>query len=265
MDPDAGRNSFAGGAQDNGISFRDATNVFGTAVRDSNRHVFLDRNDGASTGIGKKNGTAQHIFAAWQVGNLMRFTTPAFNGTAIRPLGLTPNTGFGGFGEFVTNFKLDQDNTEDLYFVNFNRLFRTTSASTVSSNTGWTELLGVSKAVAPDNPNGNQIINIRGMALTRGVYTSNHSLYVGTNHGKLFRLDDPRNAPVNATPVDITPVGLQGNVQDIAVNPNNDNEVLAIVSNYNTISIWWTNNAKSPVLPGAMEKVICPFLRYAVV
>jgi hypothetical protein len=29
------------------------------------------------------------------------------------------------------------------------------------------------------------------------------------------------------------------------VNPNDDNEIMAVVSNYNTTSIWWTWNAKS--------------------
>ena len=35
------------------------------------------------------------------------------------------------------------------------------------------------------------------------------------------------------------------NVQDISVNPNNDDEILAVVTNYGATNIWWTNNAKS--------------------
>lgn len=34
-------------------------------------------------------------------------------------------------------------------------------------------------------------------------------------------------------------------IADIAVNPNNDEEILVVVSNYNTTNIYWTNNAKS--------------------
>jgi hypothetical protein len=82
-------------------------------------------------------------------------------------------------------------------------------------------------------------------------------MYFGTTDGRIFRLDDPRNAAASAVPVNITPTvpdiaGL--NVQDIAVNPNNDNEIIAVVTNYgksvgsvlnNVVNILWTDNAKS--------------------
>jgi hypothetical protein len=123
-------------------------------------------------------------------------------------------------------------------------LFRTTSASTVSSGT-WTELTGVRQAVNPNNPSGGKNISIRAIAFTRGTYSPTHSLFFGTTTGKIFRLDDPRNTPASAAPVNITPSGLTGNVQDIAVNPTNDNELLVVISNYNVPSIWWTTNAKS--------------------
>ena len=100
----------------------------------------------------------------------------AFSATEIRPNGLTPS--FSGstteFGEFVTNFKLNPDNTEDLYYINFNRMFRTTSASTVTSSS-WTELTGVSSAV--NSSNGTNI-GIRAMAFSRGDYgTSSFNVF----------------------------------------------------------------------------------------
>ncbi len=82
-------------------------------------------------------------------------------------------------------------------------------------------------------------------------------MYFGTTDGRIFRLDDPRNASATATPVNITPTvtDLTGlNIQDIAVNPNNDNEIMAVVTNYgrtvgaafnNVTNILWTNDAKS--------------------
>ncbi|HYK56200.1 MAG TPA: T9SS type A sorting domain-containing protein, partial [Flavisolibacter sp.] len=81
--------------------------------------------------------------------------------------------------------------------------------------------------------------------------------------GKIFRIDDPRNFAATATPVDITPVNLQGNVQNIAVNPNNDNEIMAVVSNYDVVSIWWTNNAKSasPTWRNAEGNLTLPSVR----
>jgi hypothetical protein len=245
MDPEAGRNNFAGGAQDNGTHFRDKLGILpGVQPGDSNNHVRLLGGDGCAVGISKVNvsNQDQFMFGGSQYGNIQRVRlTNGVSFANIRPSNLT--TAFPGavneFGEFVTNFKLDQDNAEILYYVNFNRLFRTTSAS---SGAGWLELTGVSAALDPNNGRG---IGIRGLAFTRGPYHSGHSLYIGTTNGKILRLDDPRNAPANTAPANITPFGMSGNIQDIAVNPNNDDEVMLAISNYGVTSIWWTNNAKS--------------------
>lgn len=243
IDPQNGKNNFAGGAQDNGTMLRDKARVMGTALSDSNNHIRLLGGDGGAVGLALASGD-QLLYGSSQFGEIRRIRlTSSFSSTDIKPDNLTDNPE-GGFGEFVTNLRLNPDNTEDLFYVNYNRLFRTTSASTVTSGT-WTELLGVRQAVNPANPANGRNISIRAIAFTRGAYASSHSLFLGTTEGKIFRLDDPRNAPASAIPVNITPAGLTGNVQDIAVNPTNDNEILAVVSNYNVVSIWFTNNAKS--------------------
>ena len=273
IDPEPGANNFAGGAQDNGTQFRDKTGIAGVAPADSNNHRRLIGGDGSSVGISKKNSSIQYLYGGVQYGSIRRGQIQAsFGGTEIRPNGLTPS--FSGstteFGEFVTNFRLNPDNTEDLFYVNFNRLFRTTSASTVTSST-WTELTGVSSAVSPANGTS---IGIRAMAFSRGPYGSGHAMYFGTTDGRIFRLDDPRGAAATTTPVNITPasVNLSGlNIQDIAVNPNNDNEIMAVVTNYgrtagssfnNVTSIIWTNNAKSaaPTWRDAEGNLAAPFI-----
>ena len=258
LDPETGANNFAGGAQDNGTQFRDKTGIVGLNPADSNSHRRLIGGDGASVGISKKNGNTQYLFGAVQLGSIRRGQLqPSFSATEIRPNGLTTSGSSSEFGEFVTNFRLNPDNTDDLYYVNFNRLFRTTSSSTVSSST-WTELTGVASAVNPSDPDGDDIA-IRAMAFSRGNYGSLHSMYIGTTNGKIFRIDDPRNFAVAALPVNITPpvsvADISGlNVQDIAVNPNNDNEIIAVITNYgrsvgavfnNVTNILWTNNAKA--------------------
>jgi len=255
IDPEIGANNFAGGAQDNGTQFRDKTGAVGTAVSDSNNHRRLIGGDGGSVGISKKNGSIQYLYGTVQLGSIRRGQLSSFNPVEIRPNGLTPS--FSGstteFGEFVTNFKLNPDNTEDLFYINFNRMFRTTNASTVTS-ASWTELTGVSSAVNATNGTN---IGIRGIAFSRGNYGTSHSIYFGTTDGRIFRLDDPRNSAAAAVPVNITPTvtDISGlNVQDIAVNPNNDNEIIAVITNYgrtvgaafnNVTNILWTNNAKS--------------------
>lgn len=261
IDPQNGRNNFAGGAQDNGTLLRDKARVMGTPLLDSNNHVRLIGGDGGAVGLAQPSGD-QFLYGSSQLGEIRRIRlTSSFSSTDIKPDNLTTNPQ-GGFGEFVTNFRLNPDNTEDLFYINFNRLFRTTAASTVTSLT-WTELLGVRQSVNPSNPASGQNISIRALAFTRGSYSSTHALFLGTTDGRIFRLDDPRNVAASASPVNITPAGLTGNVQDIAVNPTNDNEVLAVVSNYNVVSIWWTNNAKSatPVWRNAEGNLTLPSIR----
>jgi hypothetical protein len=82
------------------------------------------------------------------------------------------------------------------------------------------------------------------MATTKGQYTSNSHLFLGTSGGKIYRIKDPQAAPTGFAPTDITPSGLTGGVvTDIAVNPRNQDTVIAVVSNYNVNSIFWTGNA----------------------
>jgi hypothetical protein len=265
MDPGSGRNNFTGGAQDNGTQFRDKMQLVGTAAADSNNHIRILGGDGGHSGMSPLASNVQYIYASYQLGSLRRFKIAANPVTDnITPNGLTTDGTAGEYGEFVTNFLVDPDNTEDMYYANYNRLFRTTSASTVSSST-WTELTGVSAAVNPTNPTAGTNIGIRALAISRGTYITSHTLYIGTTNGKIFRLYNPRNATPATAPVDITPggVGAGYNVQDIAVNPNNDDEIMAVISNYGVISIWWTNNAKSasPTWRNAEGNLTLPSVR----
>ena len=248
MDPGSGRNNFIGGAQDNGSRFRDATGVLGAPTNDN--HFRVVGGDGGAAAIAKAGTNSQIVYCATQFGNIIRATlsTGGASGSSIRPAGLTTTPGLpGNFGDFVTYFKIDFDNTEDLYYVNFNRLFRTKTASTTTSTVGWEEVTGVGAAVNPGNPTSGTNVSITALEMSRGDYFPSHALYIGTTNGRVFRFDNPRNALTNAAPVNITPPGLTGGISDIAVNPNNDEEVMVVVSNYNTNSIWWTNNAKSTI------------------
>ena len=234
IDPAGGTLNFIGGAQDNGTYFRNEDNNLNLA----NEQIRILGGDGTTAAIGPITASDFTLYASSQQGTLYRDITNDFQ--QITPAGITANPD-GGFGDFVTNFLLDQDNFQDLYYVNYNRLFRTTTASTVTPTT-WTELTGVSSLIDPSNGTN---ISIRGMAISRGPYATSHVLYLGTDNGRIYRLDNPRNAAASTTPVNITPPLLNGTVQDIAVNPNNDDEIIAVVSNYNTTSVWWTKNAKS--------------------
>lgn len=252
ISPEPNSNHFIGGSQDNGTQVR---------LDGDNNHIRIISGDGGAASIGRLTPTAFTLYGTSQLGSLYRYRHVNNGFQEITPTGLTASPGSGGFGDFVTYFKMNQDNPEQLYYVNFNRLFRTDSATAVSSS-GWQELTGIRANVNPTNPTQGTNISIRTLEPSMGPYLPSHVLYIGTSNGKVFRLNDPRNAPLNSSAADITPPELeqlrtQGapvNVNDIAVNPNNDEEIMVIVSNYsvtvnntvrNDINIWWTNNAKA--------------------
>ncbi len=266
IDPETGRNNFLGGAQDNGSWYRDASLNFGArpATRPGiNDFIQLGGGDGVSVDIAKISGGKQLTYFGAQSGIIIRdelLDNVNYRGGLIRPKvsELTDNSN-GGYGDFVTNFKLSNANSELLFYVNYNRLFKTNSASTVDS-ISWLRLLGIESKVNPSNTTS---VSIRAMDFSWGPYQTAHAMYFGTNNSKIFRLDDYANADAQSFPTDISPPGLSGNVQDIAVNPNDDNEIMAVVSNYNTVSIWWTANAKSasPIWSNAEGNLTLPSIR----
>jgi len=270
IDPETGKNNFLGGAQDNGSWYRDATLNLGPRTPDRpgiDDYFVVGGGDGVAVDIANINAGKQLIFFGAQNGTIVRDEVLDYNnypGGSIRPkvADLKPNSG-GGWGDFVTYFKLSNSNSEVMFYANYFNLFRTTSASTVDS-LSWTKLTGVANAT--DNGSGNPV-SIRTMDFSWGPYRTSHCMYYGTSIGRIFRLDDYFNASSLATPVDISPPGLVGNVIDIAVNPNDDNEIMAVLSNYSVTSIWWTFNAKSatPTWTSAEGNLTLPSIRSCVI
>lgn len=266
IDPETGRNNFLGGAQDNGSWYRDASLNFG--ARPANRPTVNDfiqigGGDGVAVDIAKISAGKQLTYFGAQLGLLIRdelLDNVNYPGGTIRPriTALTPNPS-SGYGDFVTYFKLSNANSEVLLYVNYSRLFKTNSASIVDS-TSWTALTGVEGVV---NPARDGSVSIRSIDFSWGPYLTSHAMYLGTNNSRIYRVDDYANATDQTVAVNITPPGLTGNVQDIAVNPNDDNEVMAVVSNYNTTSIWFTTNAKSsnPTWSNAEGNLTLPSVR----
>ena len=224
IDPRTGNDKVIGGAQDNGTTRN--TGGTGTAFEP----VFSG--DGVSVGLNLPIGGIQTEFVGSQLGNIFRREAISGMGGTITP------TGESG-GLFVTLFKLDPDNTTNLYYANDNLLYRTASAASVTSST-WTTMTAIGTSVGLAN-------DISALATTRGTYsTTTSSLFMGTSNGKLFRLDDPINTAATTAPVDISsPVFTTGYISSIAVNPRNDDTLLVTISNYGVVNAFWTGNANS--------------------
>ena len=228
VDPRNGNNKVIGGAQDNGTT----RNIGGTGV---NFEQVLG-GDGVSVGLSNDIGGVFYEYVGWQNGDIFRrnVTSCLGCGTGIRPTTATGNS------LFITLFYLDPDNTQTLYYAIADSLFRTNSASTVTTTT-WTLLTGLTTAIG-----GNETITA--LATTRGAYSATtSSLFVGDNSGDVYRLDDPVNAADATAPVNITGGSFPptGYISSIAVNPRNDDTILVTFSNYSVTSIWWTGNANS--------------------
>lgn len=232
IDPTPGSRVFFGGAQDNSTTFRDINGLI-DVLPDSNDHYILLGGDGCQVGLTKKNSNGQqHLFCAAQNGQIYRLSMfpPYDNGkfyTSIKPSN-------AGDGEFITYFHVDQDNTDYMYYASEDSIFRTGNSTAVTPST-WTLMPGVAQVVSG---------SIFALATTRGAYTSNSHLFIGTSAGKIYRMKDPQGASESTTPTDITPVGMSaGVVTDISVNSRNQDTVMAVVSNYGVNSIFWTGNA----------------------
>ncbi|MBI1781874.1 MAG: T9SS type A sorting domain-containing protein, partial [Sphingobacteriales bacterium] len=244
IDPETGSQAYAGGAQDNATTYRDANALLGAALTDPNDHYILIGGDGGAAGITKKNGLGkQYLFGASQSGSLYRmqlFPTNPYNPN--NPYNLTaikPNNTATDNRQFITYFHLDPDNTNNLYFVSNDSIWRTTSSTTVNSST-WTAMTGVGATLTSGS-------GIYALETTRGTYSASSNLFIGTDNSKLYRLADPANAAAATAPVDITPGTIDAGavITDIAVNPRNQDTLMFVCSNYGVQSIWWTGNATS--------------------
>ncbi len=253
IDPTPGSRTYFGGAQDNSTTFRDVGGLLGSLLPDSNDHYILIGGDGGQVGMTKKNAMDQQfLFGSVQEGQIIRVKLfPPFDNTFLT-LVKPANT---GPGEFFTYYLVDEDNTNLLYFVLSDTLYRTVNSSTVTPTT-WTRMNGIHQTL-----NG----SIFSMATTNGVYTPNSQLFMGTGNGKIYRFQDPQNAAITATPTEITPPTMTSGsvVIDLAVNPRNHDTLLAVVSNYNVQSVFWTGNATAinPTWQGIQGNIDTPSVR----
>lgn len=252
IDPQSGAAKVIGGAQDNGTT----RNIGGTG---SSFEQVLS-GDGVSVGLSDPavSGGTQYEYVGSQLGSMVRRTSataPGF-GTTITP------SGEAGTGLFVTLFKVDQDNSQRVYYANDNALYRTTSGSTVTTVT-WTNMTGVATAVGAAN-------DITVLTPSRGTYSAaTSSLFFGTSNGLVYRLDDPTGVAAATAPVNISGAGFPAGayVSSIAVNPRNDDTLLVTFSNYGVTSVFWTGNANaaSPTWTAVEGSLTLPSYRSAMI
>ncbi len=251
VDPTVGSDKYIGGTQDNGTNYRNV----GT-----NGHIQTFGGDGVSVGISAAN---QNHYIGTQSGNVYRKGANVANN--FFNANLTPS-GLSASRLFVTLFHLDADNSTILYYADFNELWRNTRADTVplsaASADRMKEMTGVAATIGSTN--------IRSIAASRGIYNNATSkLYIGTNNGKVFRIDDPRDADIATVPVEINmAAGMPaGAIMGIGVNPRNADTIVAVYANYGITNIWFCGNATTanPTWTAIEGNLTLPSIRTAAI
>ena len=132
---------------------------------------------------------------------------------------------------FINPFTLDHANENIMYVAGGSILWRNNDLSTVPMNTWDSTSVNWDSLSATRLPAGELISSVSASVKPA------HRVYYGTNKGNLYRLDEsqtgnpiPKNITGNAFP--------DGNIQSIAIDPRDADNMIIVFSNYNVISLF---------------------------
>ena len=159
---------------------------------------------------------------------------------------------------FINPFTLDYTDNNIMYMNyqdgNTTRLKRNTTLGSIPlfnernpNNAGW----------------ANMPVNIGGVisALKTSRYNPGYRLYVGTENGKVYRIDNAHSSNPTLTDISFNSPYLVGQyVADIAVHPSDANKVMVVFSNYNVYSVYYTEDGGSTWdgIAGNLEEALRP-------
>jgi photosystem II stability/assembly factor-like uncharacterized protein len=142
-----------------------------------------------------------------------------------------------GVSLFVVPFVLDPSDDNIMYFLGGRTIWRNDDLASIPDDPSqppinWTRL---------NNTTGADTITAIGVSRDN----PQHRVYYGTHTGKVFRLDDATIG--NPEPVEITGANFPRNayINCIAVDPHDGDRAVAVFTNYNVQSIFYTTNAGS--------------------
>ena len=222
-----GSDIILGGFQDNGN--------FITMSSNPTDHWTMPLNgDGAFNAI---SNDEQNYYISIQRGRVFKMNLDA-NGSVnsynrIDPIGADTTKYL-----FINPLIMDASDDNIIYFPEGNRLWRNNDLSNITLNnsnqrisTGWFRF--------SDSLNSDKIT-----AFGNAVHTGGMSdiLYFGTDNGEVYKILDPANSDnpfINITPTNMFPNGY---VTDIEVDPENHNKLIVVFSNYNTNSLFYSED-----------------------
>ncbi|MCK9996843.1 MAG: flagellar basal body rod modification protein, partial [Candidatus Krumholzibacteria bacterium] len=223
-----GSDIIIGGMQDNGTWFTRSLNptswwaeVFG--------------GDGSFCAVADASGVEGTYVVSVQGGVIYRLTVNNSTGayttwTRIDPTG-------GGNYLFINPFIIDPNETSMMYVGTTDGVWRNSDYNAIplwineTTSINWDHL-----TTLPSNQ------SISALAVSR---SANRILYYGSSGGKVYRLNNADTAPAGSVPTQLNmgPYFSSGSyVSSIAIHPNDDQKVLLSVSNYNVVSLFYTEN-----------------------
>jgi len=212
---EAGNTRIVGGTQDNGSPAFDWN-----APNDGSTD--LSSGDGAYSYTG-----SQFVYTSFQVGNVFRYTTSGNFEASLKPDGTSGQL-------FIHPFTVDPTDESIMYYPLANVLMRNNTIDTAVSGNGWATLSNIA------GPAGT---NISALA----VSTSNpaHRLYFaasGDGSPNIYSLDNADSATDGAVDISIPGLDNGSYVHNIAVNPNSADEIIVVMSNYNIVGLYHSND-----------------------
>lgn len=232
--PDAAdENRVIGGTQDNGtIFFRNGSN--GDQIDPA---VDVSSGDG-----GYAYFTQSFIFVSRQEGSIIRYNTSSSGNPASPYAFVHPSSAENQL--FIHPYVVDPTNESIMYYPAGNTIWRNTRVNLIVNQdsdgarlaSGWEELANISA------PSGYTITTLE--ASTNPANTLYYGAYADDGIPKLYKLLNASSATDGQLDISIPEDQIQAGmyVHDIAVNPNNANEILVVFSNYNVKSVWHTIN-----------------------
>ncbi|OEK02105.1 hypothetical protein BFP97_11485 [Roseivirga sp. 4D4] len=214
---DLGDNQISGGLQDN-----------------STWAVFDPEPDAEWTDVGTGDGaftaiTYNSLVVSSQRGNVFRYETDE-NRVYQFEANISPTSDDNDY-LFINPYTYNPVHQDQLFIGARGRVFTTNDVRTNPGNGDWIEIGG---------PNSLTNQNVSALAVStqpEGV------LYFATRSGRLYKVDQVRDIEEGVEAVELNRDGLPvGNVSSITVDPNDADKVVATFSNYEVISVWYTED-----------------------
>jgi len=226
--PDAGDQRIVGGTQDNGSPFFHFDPVIGALPTSD-----ISSGDGSHAFLGRDIATVSS-----QNGRVIRYfyntTGDPTNFAFVAPPAASNQL-------FIHPYVVNPNNEDVMFYPDTDSLFRNTQLTTMASGTsqGWTKLQNIASGAGSSH-----IISTLEFSESNPANRLYYAASSGSASPRVFRLDDANTATDGEVTLPFP--GFSGQyVHDIAVNPLNGDELLVIVSNYETESVYHSSDAGS--------------------